>query len=250
MISWELFWKLYWVEIGYGLTAFIALFFISAPYGRHHRKGWGPSIAAKPAWIVQEFPAFAVIIGVFLFWGQISLVTFAFILIWQVHYFHRTFIYPFFLTSPQKPYPILLVVMAIVFNVLNGVLNGSEIFVLRNYETDWLWSPQFIGGLILFALGYRINKQSDKILTVLRKSGTEYGIPEGGMYRYVSCPNYLGEMLEWLGWAVLTWSFAGLGFFLFTVANLLPRALSNHRWYKSRFGNYPRDRKAVIPYLL
>ena len=56
-------------------------------------------------------------------------------------------------------------------------------------------------------------------------------------------------MIEWLGWAIMTWSFAGLVFFFWTVANLLPRALANHRWYQEKFPEYPTDRKAIIPYL-
>ena len=66
----------------------------------------------------------------------------------------------------------------------------------------------------------------------------------------MSSPNYLGEMIEWLGWAIMTWSLAGLVFFFWTVANLLPRAVANHKWYKKKFPDYPSDRKAIIPYLL
>ena len=60
-------------------------------------------------------------------------------------------------------------------------------------------------------------------------------------------PNYLGEFIEWLGWAIMTWSWAGLVFFLWTVCNLFPRAISNHKWYQNKFTDYPKERKAVIP---
>ena len=70
------------------------------------------------------------------------------------------------------------------------------------------------------------------------------------MYRHVSCPNYLGEMLEWTGWAVLTWSLAGTAFAVFTAANLVPRAMAIHRWYRDKFPDYPVERKAVIPFLV
>ncbi|MXZ72004.1 MAG: hypothetical protein F4Z04_10970 [Acidobacteria bacterium] len=72
----------------------------------------------------------------------------------------------------------------------------------------------------------------------------------GGAFRYVSCPNYLGELLEWFGWALATWSLGGLAFFTYTAANLVPRALSHHRWYRERFADYPAGRKAVIPGVL
>jgi hypothetical protein len=44
----------------------------------------------------------------------------------------------------------------------------------------------------------------------------------------VSCPNYLGEILEWIGWAIATWSLAGWVFAIWTMANLAPRAFTNH----------------------
>ena len=92
---------------------------------------------------------------------------------------------------------------------------------------------------------------SDNILLRLRKpGGSGYSIPRGGAFRYVSCPNYLGELLEWAGWALATWSLAGLAFFAYAVANLLPRALSHHRWYREKFEDYPAKRRALIPGML
>lgn len=100
------------------------------------------------------------------------------------------------------------------------------------------------------AIAFVINIQSDTILLNLRKPGeTEYKIPYGGMYKFVSCPNYMSEMLEWIGFATATWTLAGLTFALWTVANLLPRAIANHKWYKKQFKDYPK-RKAVIPFIL
>ena len=105
-------------------------------------------------------------------------------------------------------------------------------------------------GVLLFLGGYALNQQSDIILRGLRAPGESgYRIPYGGAFGLVSCPNYFGELVEWLGWAMLTWSPAGLVFFLWTAANLVPRARSHHRWYQERFPDYPRDRKAVIPWL-
>ena len=63
-------------------------------------------------------------------------------------------------------------------------------------------------------------------------------------------PNYLGECIEWLGWAIMTWSFSGFVFALWTTFNLLPRALKHHSWYKEKFNDYPKERKAIIPKIL
>ena len=61
--------------------------------------------------------------------------------------------------------------------------------------------------------------------------------------------NYLGELFEWIGWSILTWSFAGLFFFLWTAANLVPRAYSHHKWYIAKFPDYPKNRKAIFPFI-
>ena len=99
--------------------------------------------------------------------------------------------------------------------------------------------------------GFIINLKSDHILRNLRKPGdTGYYIPYGGMFKYVSCPNYLGEIMEWFGWALLTWSLVGLIFAVWTAANLIPRAVSYHRWYMKKFDNYPDNRRALIPFIL
>ena len=96
-----------------------------------------------------------------------------------------------------------------------------------------------------------INISSDNILFKLRKDGKgEYSIPNGKLFNYISCPNYLGEILEWFGWAIMVLSFAGFSFFVWTLANLIPRALSTHNWYNQNFQDYPKDRKALLPYLL
>jgi steroid 5-alpha reductase family enzyme len=105
--------------------------------------------------------------------------------------------------------------------------------------------------VLLFVCGFAVNKHSDWLLRKLRKPGESgYSIPRGGLFRWVSCPNYLGEIIEWIGWAVATWSLAGLSFAVWTAANLIPRAWQYHRWYRKEFPDYPKKRKAVIPFLL
>ena len=134
---------------------------------------------------------------------------------------------------------------------LNASLQAWWLAELGDYPASWLLDPRFIIGAVVFVIGMRINRQSDNILLALREPGSsEYRIPHGGMFRYVSAPNYLGEILEWIGWAIATWSLPGLAFALYTVANLLPRALTNHRWYQEKFPDYPPERRALIPGVL
>ena len=122
---------------------------------------------------------------------------------------------------------------------------------LTIYSPVWLSSPKFIIGTIIFLIGFVINLHSDYILRHLRDLGdvNGYKIPYGGLFKYISCPNYFGEILEWIGWAILTWSIPGLVFAVWTAANLIPRAVSHHKWYFATFPDYPKDRKAIIPHL-
>lgn len=70
------------------------------------------------------------------------------------------------------------------------------------------------------------------------------------LFNYVSCPNYTYEVCSWIAFSVMTQSFVGA---LFTLAGFLQMAiwaLGKHRNYIREFSNYPRKRKAIIPFLL
>lgn len=233
-------------------TTFALLMYIKAPYGRYVRQGWGPVINARAAWIVMEAPAVFVILALYVFSPRKTVVVTVFIVLWQLHYLYRTFVYPMLMRGAQKAFPYALIAMALIFNTANGYVNGWYLFYgARSYDLSWLTDPRFIIGALCFFTGMYIHVRSDHILRHLRAPGeTDYRIPEGGLYRYISAPNYFGEILQWVGWAIATWSVAGLSFAVFTIANLLPRGIAHHNWYKSAFPDYPPDRKAVIPRLL
>ena len=244
---------LVWAVFALAVLTFASLLRFRAPYGRHYDgKGWGPAVPNKLGWILMEFPApvlFACIYAA----GQTAGKTIPLILlgIWQCHYLNRTFVYPLRTRTSGKRMPVVVVLSGFVFNVLNAYINARFISHLGEYGAGWLTDPRFIAGIAIFFGGFVLNLHSDHILLKLRKdSDGGYSIPKGGAFRYVSCPNYLGEILEWGGWALATWSTAGLAFFVYAVANLGPRALSNHRWYRDRFDDYPADRKALIPGVL
>lgn len=228
----------------------LILVFISAPYGRHTRKGWGPSLPSRWGWILMETPP---VVGFVFFysWGvrRMEWVPLVFLGIWLFHYVHRAYIFPWRMRVEGKTMPILIIVLGMLFNAPNAYVNGRWVSSLwANYTMAWLSDPRFIVGCIVFMLGFIINIQSDSILLNLRKPGEKgYKIPHGGLYKWVSSPNYLGEIIEWIGWAIATWSVAGLAFAVYTIANLAPRAYTHHQWYQSTFSEYPKERKALIP---
>jgi 3-oxo-5-alpha-steroid 4-dehydrogenase 1 len=241
------------VSLTSALITLPILLFVSAPYGRHERQGWGPRIGATLGWISMEAPA-PLLFALFFSIGdrRDNLPALVFLLLWEMHYIHRAFVFPFRRRGGGKLMPLAIAGSAFAFNLMNGYLQGRGLnrFVpLRPVE--WLVDPRFLAGTALFVAGLAINLRSDAILFLLRRPGqTGYSIPRGGLYRWVSCPNYLGETVEWTGWAIATWSRPGLVFAVWTAANLLPRALSHHRWYQRQFADYPAGRKALIPFLL
>ena len=240
-----------WIIIG--LLSFPFILKFDAPYGRHSSSKWGYSIDNKLAWIVMELPALLVCPLIFyLSTNEKSILTSFFIFLWLVHYFNRTIIYPNRILTKKKKMPLIIAMLAFIFNLVNGYINGYYFgFIDFSYSLEWVYTPQFIIGSILFIVGFLINTSSDSILINLRKKNTnEYTIPRKGLFNYISCPNFFGEIIEWLGFAVMTWSIAGLAFFLWTFFNLFSRALSHHTWYKNTFNDYPKNRKAVFPFII
>jgi len=236
----------------FAAVSFVLLFFVTAPYGRHNRSGWGWQIPSSIGWLVMESPA-VIVFGLFFLFGKYSATaaSMAFFLLWEIHYVHRTFIFPFRRRAGYKPMPVLIVLFSGAFNVANGYFQGYYLFTLAEpYPAQWLIDPRFLIGAFIFFTGFAINVHSDNTLFSLRKPGeTGYKVSTSGLFRWVSAPNYLGEILEWTGWAFATWSLPGAAFAFWTAANLIPRAVSNHRWCRQNFPEYPNDRKILVPFV-
>jgi hypothetical protein len=242
-----------WSWAAFGALIFILLLFVTAPYGRHSRKDWGPTIPNRVGWVIMEFPSLLVFILFFLLGpNPIQPVTWIFFALYVSHYLNRSVIYPLRTRTAGKQMPLVVAVMAVGFNLVNGFTNGYYFSAFsRVYDLEWLTGARFIVGAIFFAGGVFLNWWSDQILLDLRKGGKKgYFIPRRGLFRWVSCPNFTGEILEWTGFAMMTWSPAALAFALWTFFNLVPRALDHHKWYRSTFPEYPPERKALIPFIL
>ena len=228
-----------------GLLTLPLLFFVSAPYGRHHRTGWGPTLPARWGWIGMELPALLAC-AVTLVWVQPTLgFAWGLCLLYLLHYAYRSLVYPFRMRGGDKPKPMLTMVLAVVFNTANGSCIAYDLARVEHLEFSRLAI-----GFILFVVGVAINHHSDGILLRLRQPGeTGYKIPYGGLYGLVSAPNYLGELVQWIGFAVAASTPSAWVFAWFTACNLLPRAHSHHAWYRAQFADYPKTRKRVIPWL-
>jgi protein-S-isoprenylcysteine O-methyltransferase Ste14 len=238
---------LIWVAIA--LTTFTYLFFENAPYGRHIKDGWGIEIPARLGWVVMESPCVILMaIYALVVRDQLEIIHYIFLLIWMTHYVHRTFIYPFLIKLTNPKMPISIAFSAIFFNIINVSIQAFGIFYFTQYSDNWASSPIFIIGLSVFLIGMYINIRSDYIIVAMKKrNGPGYHVPDTFLYKYLSAPNYFGEIIEWLGWAILTWSISGIVFLIWVIANLFPRALAHHKWYKKKFSDYPKNRRAIIP---
>ena len=237
-----------WLLLGF--ITFITLLRIPAPYGKFAKNNWGPMIPSKLGWIVMEIIS-PIALLYFIIKGNIvqTPTSIIFISCWVLHYFNRSIIYPLRQNNPAKM-PLLIALLAFLFNIVNGYINGTYLGSIQEYSIDYMSNWNFVLGLFLFILGAYINIKSDNILLSLRSKSGEYKIPEGFMFKYVSFPNYLGEILEWMAFALMTWSLAGLSFMIWTMANLVPRAIKGHQWYHSKFDSYPKNRKAIFPYII
>jgi 3-oxo-5-alpha-steroid 4-dehydrogenase 1 len=230
-------------------VSFAALLRRPAPYGRYAGAARGPRVPARWGWVVMESPAVVVMVTLFAVGrNRGSLVAEVFLAIWLLHYVRRTLVYPFRLPRSAQPIPLSIVVTAFVFQLLNVYLHGRWLFELLPPRPDaWLADPRFVLGTALFAAGTTLNVGADETLLRLRAKGPGYRVPEGGLFRWISAPHYLGEIAIWLGWALLTWCLPALLFAFWTIANLAPRARSHHRHCLETIAGYPRQRKALVP---
>ena len=237
------------------LVVFVSLFFVDAGYGKFYNPKWGPAINNKLGWVLMESPVFVAMLLLWLFSDRRGdLVRLAFLFLFELHYLQRSFVFPFRMRG-DSVMPLSIVLMGVTFNVANALMQGGWIYYISPadyYPADWLTDPRFIGGFLVFIIGMYINIQSDDIIRNLRKEGdSNHYLPKGGMFRYVTSANYFGEFVEWVGFAILTWSWAGAVFVLWTFANLCPRAARIYDRYKTEFGDELDTKKVkrIIPFI-
>ena len=243
-----------WAMAVIAVIVFIALYFVKAGYGIFRTKQWGLSINNKVAWVMMEAPVFIVMLYMWASNGaSTALPAFLAFLLFQLHYFQRSFVFPLMMKGKSRM-PIAIMLMGITFNVINGLLIGTSLFVFPPSLFDegmaYLTHPTSIAGIAIFFVGMAINLHSDHVIRHLRKPGdTRHYLPQKGFYRYVTSANYLGELVEWTGFALLCSTPAAWLFVVWTAANLVPRAAAIHRHYREEFGEAVGTRKRVIPFV-
>ncbi|XP_030065438.1 3-oxo-5-alpha-steroid 4-dehydrogenase 1 [Microcaecilia unicolor] len=195
-----------WLMVAAGLLSFLMLRWVHVPYGRYSSHIFGPQLPVRLAWFMQELPALVLPLYLLVTRPTLHLAHTAncvLLAAFLCHYLHRTLIFPFLIRG-GKPTPFITFTLAFVFCGYNGYLQSSYIISYAEYPPDWTRDPRFIIGISLWLTGSLINIHSDHILRNLRAPGeTDYKIPRGGLFEYVSGANFFGEIVEWTGLLLL-----------------------------------------------
>ncbi|XP_046653659.1 polyprenol reductase-like [Daphnia pulicaria] len=126
---------------------------------------------------------------------------------------------------------------------------------------DFVWIPssndiplQPIFGIILFTLAYCHQYIAHVSLANLRKdpkNKQKHSLPKNGLFNYVSCPNFLCEIIIYVSLYIILgfnhYPWALVTFWVLT--NQIMTATMTHNWYKSKFKEFPKTRKAIIPFI-
>ncbi|MFT6052587.1 MAG: 3-oxo-5-alpha-steroid 4-dehydrogenase 1 [Halioglobus sp.] len=243
------------------LFVLVSSFFGTAQYGgRFGEADKGIKLGSKIGWIMMEFPGLLVFPIVF-FMGKNATqpVPLFFLCVWMFHYTNRALVTPMLMRvqpGSTSSFGLSVVLAGWVTLAMHGYFNAAYISELgTQYTNEWFSDPRFIGGLTVYLFGFGLNIHSDSILRNLRSKypspdEPRYKIPYGGGFKFVSCPQYLGEMMSFIGFAIMTWNLGAVFVLAITMANLGPRALYTHKWFRKTFENYPKERRAVIPFIL
>jgi 3-oxo-5-alpha-steroid 4-dehydrogenase 1 len=250
------------LAIGFAIVAVIAVaaLFIQTPYGRFADDKYGISLDPRLGWFLMELPSMVVFLY-FYSKGPNAVAPFPlFVLfVWVVHYANRGFLMPALMRVPlgqRSSFSLFVVAIGWLVTSLHGYLNGSWASTYANHVGwDWFSDPRFIVGVLLYYGGLLFNLHSDHTLRQLRtkeeaaQGVKKYRIPRGGLFEYVSSPSYFSELVFWAGFALFTWSLAGVFILTISMANLVPRAIATHAWYREKFSDYPPERRILVPFI-
>ncbi|ORY94242.1 3-oxo-5-alpha-steroid 4-dehydrogenase-domain-containing protein [Syncephalastrum racemosum] len=128
----------------------------------------------------------------------------------------------------------------------------------------WVYGPWYAAGqsaaarsdvyiygcIAVWAWAQLSNFSNHVALRNLRPPGTRVrAIPYGYGFDLVSCPNYLFETIAWTSMCFLTTSWSAVLFNIVATGQMYVWAVKKHRNYKKEFKEYPRNRKAMFPFL-
>ncbi len=241
------------------VTAVSALF-VKTPYGRFADARFGFSLDPRLGWFLMELPATLAFHATY-FRGPNRFEPFPLfaLFVWTCHYANRGFLMPALMRVPKgqkSGFGVMVVLVGWVVTSLHGYLNARWVTTFHPEPgASWFTDPRFLAGVALYYAGFFANLHADHVLRTLRskeevaRGERVYRMPKGGLFRYVTNASYFTELVLWAGFALFTWSLAGVFIFAISAANLVPRAIQTHRWYLEKFPDYPRERRILVPFV-
>lgn len=130
-----------------------------------------------------------------------------------------------------------------------GFVSGSgssSTFTMSSIPiSSWIFS-------LIFTVAWCYQLETHKIFAQLKISNpNNHSMPEGSLFNYVSCPHYMCEIIIYtclmliLGpehrTGVMVWAWVTI--------NQVIAATMSHKWYLTKFEDYPKNRKAIIPFV-
>ncbi|KAK0069708.1 steroid 5-alpha-reductase DET2-like isoform X1 [Biomphalaria pfeifferi] len=265
----------FWVHFGLIILGFlislatvIGQWANPAPYGKHQNSNayWGPMIPQRLGHMISDAVPGVLLFSLVYFLysseeNERNILNYVFFAMFLCHTVHRGIIHPLVMRYKNPKVALGIVLGGGIPNILYHWLNANHIAIAGYYST-YYYDPRFILGVLLYLAGFIINRWADWKLRSLRhtkghstkqfievEGSKGYYIPYGGLFEFVSCPNYFGELVQWIGWTLATWSLAGFVWTCFSCATFFARSRHNHQWYKDQFQDYPQNRKVLIPFL-
>ncbi len=130
---------------------------------------------------------------------------------------------------------------------INALINGYCLgWLWPAYAVSWMQNMAFISGSLILGLGFLIQITANIRMTP-KKNETD--ALDSGLHKIVFCPGYLGEILQWGGFAMITWNSSAAAAFCWMLATLLAQATSQKHKYLLQFPELPATRKALIPFI-
>jgi len=148
----------------------------------------------------------------------------------------------------------VVLVFAVVFYYwfIYGYLVLGSVFHESFNQTHTFLNVYLKGACVIAFFYAEFNNYScHNILRNLKaKNNGRRGIPKGNMFKFVSCANYFWELISWFFFSLFVNTLHAYLFVLYSFILMTFPAIEKHKSYQKNFEDYPKNRKAIIPFII
>jgi hypothetical protein len=162
-------------------------------------------------------------------------------------HFVRRILEILFVNSYSRPTPLCaLLTIALLYG---GAATSCAFFQVHTLG-QLTSKPIFMLGFLVFAFSELLNGYHHWLLARLRPPGVRtYGVPRGGLFGWVASPHYLGEILSFIGYAMMSDLLPVWGNALVVSAYLASRANTTLKWYQREMPlRIPSGLRRLLPF--